>query len=199
MTTEEIWKTTAAILTALGGGGAIVAAFSGWLGKLWAEKLMAKEKAKHEAELAELRSKLERNNQDNLARLQTELGIFKDTYLKAHNDKVGTYGFVFGVIADFLADLDMIRFGKKPEGDAYDRFNRGRLKAHGYLAMLAPQKVMDAWDTFTDHIFSTLEKNKTDSYHDDWKEMRRLGYIFINAIREDVGVDKSPVEYHGKR
>jgi hypothetical protein len=153
MTTEEIWKTAAAILAALGGGGAIVVAFSGWLGKLWAEKLMAKEKAKYEAELAELKSQLERSNQDNLTRLQTELGIFKDTYLKLHNDKIGTYGFVCGVVSDFLADMNMLQVGQKPDANFYDRFNRGRLKAHGHLAMLAPQEVMDAYDALIDEIF----------------------------------------------
>jgi hypothetical protein len=199
MATEEIWKTAGAVLAALGGGGIIVAAFSGWLGKLWAEKLMAKEKAKYENELAELKSRLERSNQDGVARLQTDLGIFKDTYLRQHNDKIGTYGYVFNVVSEFLADLDMIRLGKKPDGDAYDRFNRGRLKAHGYLAMLAPQKVMDAWDSFTDHIFTTLEKSQANNYQDDWKEMRQRAYILINAIREDIGIDKSPVEYRGRR
>ena len=160
---------------------------------------MQKERNKFEQELAALRSKLERENQENLSRLQTNLEIYRDTYLKQHSDKIGTYGYVFGVVADFLADLDMVRLGQKPDGNAYDRFNRGRLKAHGYLAMLAPQRVMDAWDAFVEHIFSTLEKNQPADYPADWKEMRRLAYILINAIREDVGVDKTPVEYHGKR
>ena len=199
MTTEEIWKTTAAILTALGGGGAIVAAFSGWLGKLWAEKLMAKEKAKYEAELAELKSQLERSNQDNLARLQTELGIFKDTYLKLHNDKIGTYGFVCGVVSDFLADMNMIQVGQKPDENFYDRFNRGRLKAHGHLAMLAPQEVMDAYDALIDEIFFILERNPPNKVQEDWKEIRRLVYILLNAIRKDIGIDKSEVAYRGKR
>jgi hypothetical protein len=199
MSTEEIWKTAFAILTALGGGGAIVAALSSWLGKLWAEKLMAREKNKYEAELTELRSKLERSNQESLTRLQTELGIFKDTYLKQHNDKLGTYGFAVVVISDLLADVDLIRRGKKPEVDALDRFNRNRLKAHGYLAMLAPQSVMDAYDGLIDYIFSILEQPVQNVNYDHWKEIRRLAYNLINTIREDVGVDKTPVEYHGKR
>jgi hypothetical protein len=199
MTTEEIWKTTAAILTALGGGGAIVAAFSGWLGKLWAEKLMAKEKANYEAELAELKSQLERSNQDNLARLQTELGIFKDSYLKLHNDKIGTYGFVCGVVSDFLADMNIIQVGQKPDANFYDRFNQGRLKAHGHLAMLAPQEVMDAYDALIDEIFFILERNPPNKVQEDWKEIRRLVYILLNAIRKDVGIDKSEVAYRGKR
>jgi hypothetical protein len=199
MTTEEIWKTTAAILAALGGGGAIVAAFSGWLGKIWAEKLMAKDKAKYEAELTELKSQLERSNQDNIARLQTELGIFKDTYLKQHNDKMGTYGFVCGVVSDFLADMYMIQIGQKPDPNFYDRFNRGRLKAHGHLAMLAPQQVMDAYDTLIDEIFCILERNPPNKSPEDWKQIRKLVYILFNAIRKDIGIDKSEVAYHGKR
>jgi hypothetical protein len=199
MTTEEIWKTAAAILAALGGGGAIVVAFSGWLGKLWAEKLMAKEKAKYEAELAELKSQLERSNQDNLTRLQTELGIFKDTYLKLHNDKIGTYGFVCGVVSDFLADMNMLQVGQKPDANFYNRFNRGRLKAHGHLAMLAPQEVMDAYDALIDEIFFILERNPPNKAQEDWKEIRRLVYILLNTIRKDIGIDKSEVAYRGKR
>ena len=101
---EDIWKVAAAILTALGGGGIIVLALSGWLGKVWAERLMAKERRMHEQELAELRAKLERMNEESLSKLRADLEIYRDTHLKQHNDKIGTYGFVFGVIADFLAD-----------------------------------------------------------------------------------------------
>jgi len=198
MTFEETIKIATTILLSLGGGGIIVFALSNFLGKVWANRIMDKERAKFERELTELRLKLERDNQESVSKLRTDLEIYRDTFLKAHNDKVGTYGFVFGVITDFLADMDMIRLGKKPEGDVYDRFNRGRLKAHGYLAMLAPQKVMDAYDSFVEHIFTALEKNPPNHF-EDWKEMRRLAYILINAIREDVGIDKSKVEYHGKR
>jgi hypothetical protein len=138
---------------------------------------MAGERAKYERELAELRAKLEKANEESLSKLRTDLEIYRDTFLKAHSDKVGTYGYVFGVISEFLADMDMIRLGQKPDGNVYDRFSRGRLKTHGYLAMLAPQKVMDAWDSFVEHIFITLEKNQPTDYNADWKEMRRLAYI----------------------
>lgn len=111
----EIWNVATAVLAALGGGGVIVAVFSHWLGKLWAERLMAKERRNHESELSELRAKLERANEESLSKLRTDLEIYRDKYLKAHNDKIGTYGFVFGVVSDLLADVDLIRRGKKPE------------------------------------------------------------------------------------
>jgi hypothetical protein len=199
MTFEETIKIATTILLSLGGGGIIVFALSSWLGKVWANRIMAEERAKYERELTELRAKLEMENQESLSKIQTDLEIYRDKYLKAHNDKMGTYGFVFGVVSELLADVDLIRRGKKPEGDALDRFNRGRLKAHGHLAMLAPQSVMDAYDSLIDYIFSVLEQPVQTVNHEHWKEIRRLAYDVINLIREDVGIDKSKVEYRGKR
>lgn len=199
MNAEEIWKITLAVLTALGGGGAIVVALSSWLGKLWAERLMAKERSKYERELTELRANLEKANEESVRKLQTSLEIYRDTYLKQHNDKLGTYGFVISTLSEYLADMDLILRGKQPEGDVLDRFNRARLKAHGHLAMLAPQNVMDAWDSLIEFLFIALEQNPKAPQHENWKEMRRRAYILINLIREDVGIDKSRIEYRGSR
>jgi hypothetical protein len=199
MTFEDTIKIATAILFSLGGGGVIVLALSNWLGKVWAERVMVQERAKFERELTELRLKLERDNQENISKLRTELEIYRDTFLKAHSDKLGTYGFVCGVVSEFLADMNMVHLGQKPEGNVLDRFNRGRLKAHGYLAMLAPQAVMDTYDALIDHIFFILEKSPPNKPYEDWKEIRRLTYALINAIRKDIGIDKSEVEYRGKR
>jgi hypothetical protein len=38
---------TLCVIASLGGGGAIVLGFSGWLGKVWAERLMEKERHEH--------------------------------------------------------------------------------------------------------------------------------------------------------
>jgi len=160
---------------------------------------MVKERSKHDHELAELRAKLEKANEESLSKLRTDLEIYRDTYLKAHSDKIGTYGFVFQIVSDFLADRDMIRLGQTPEGNVLERFNRGRLKAHGYLAMLAPQRVMDAYDSLVDYICSTSEKTPPNDPHAVWKEIRRLVYVLINEIRDDVGIDKSKIVYHGER
>jgi len=199
MNLEETIKIASAILLSLGGGGVIVFALSNWLGKIWANRIMSEERAKFERELAELQAKLEKANEESLSKLRTDLEIYRDKNLKAHNDKLGTYGFAITVISDLLADVDLIRRGKKPEGDALDRFNRNRLKAHGHLAMLAPQSVMNTYDALIDYIFTILEQPIQTVNHDNWKEIRRLAYCLVNAVREDIGVDKSPVEYRGRR
>jgi hypothetical protein len=199
MTFEETIKIATAVLLSLGSGGVIVFALSNWLGKVWANRIMSEERAKFEKDLAELKAKLEKTNEESLSKLRTDLEIYRDKNLKAHNDKLGTYGFSIAMISDLLADVDLIRRGKKPEGDALDRFNRNRLKAHGHLAMLAPQSVMNAYDGLIDYIFSILEQPVQNVNYDNWKEIRRLAYILINTIREDVGIEKTSVEYHGKR
>jgi hypothetical protein len=196
---QEILNIALTVLASLGGGVAIVFLFSNWLGNVWANRIMAEETAKHERSLAELRAKLEKTNEESLSKLRTDLEIYRDTFLKAHNDKIGTYGFVCGVVSDFLADMNMIQMGQKPDGNFLDRFNRGRLKAHGHLAMLAPQSVMDSYDALIDQIFFILEKNPPNKPQEDWKEIRRLAYDLLNAIRKDIGIDKSEVAYRGKR
>ena len=195
----DILKVGTTVIVSLGGSGLIVFSLSSWLGKIWAERLMTQERASHEQQLAELRSRLEKSNQEELSKLKTGLEIYRDTYLKDHNDKLAIYRLAIDVISDFLADMSLIRLGQRPEGNVLDRFNRGRLKAHGYLAMLAPQKVMNAYDKLIDHIFETLEQGEQQNSHEQWKETRMLAYALLNEVRRDVGIDKSEVDYHGTR
>ncbi len=65
--------------------------------------------------------------------------------------------------------------------------------------MLAPQRVMDAYDSLVDYIFSALEKTPPNDPHADWKETRRLFYNLVNEIRDDVGIDRSKIVYRGER
>ena len=184
MKLSEILQVSAAILASLGGAAAIILGFSSWLGKIWAERIVADAKAKHESVLAELR---------------TNLDIYKSAYLKQHDDKLNSYRQAIDVVTDFLADLNLAQVGHRPEGNALDRFNRGRLKAHGYLAMLAPQEVMDAYDSLIDYIFTIIETSDRTKAREQWKEVRRLAYALLNSVREDIGIDKSKIEYRGKR
>jgi hypothetical protein len=47
MTFAEAWKIAAAIILSLGGGGAIVFALSGYLGKLWADRALENQRHEH--------------------------------------------------------------------------------------------------------------------------------------------------------
>ena len=50
----KLLELAAAILVSLGGGAANVLGFSSWLGKIWANRLMEKDKAEHAKELERL-------------------------------------------------------------------------------------------------------------------------------------------------
>jgi hypothetical protein len=73
----DIWNIAFAIITALGGGGAIVFALSAWLGKVWANRIMESDWAKHQKDLESDKAKY----QTEFAELKTEL----DKHLHAHN------------------------------------------------------------------------------------------------------------------
>ncbi|MBQ7208193.1 MAG: hypothetical protein IJS01_10390 [Lentisphaeria bacterium] len=75
---KEIIQTALAILGSVGIGGAIVAALSSWLGKVWAERLMAKESAKYREELERLTKRLERKNYVSRVRFDAEFAIYRD-------------------------------------------------------------------------------------------------------------------------
>lgn len=196
MTVSDALQVAAAVLLSLGGGGAIVLSLSSWLGKLWADRLMQEEKSRHEKELEDLRSDLQRKNEAALAELRAALDIEKEKHLSGFGDKVKTYRLVVDVIADALADFDLHEskaLSQEDAAKAWDRFNRARMKAYGYLAMLAPQGVMDAADALFDHLL--MVGNGARPY--EWAAVRELAFALINPIRRDIGFDASVLEYHG--
>ena len=75
---KEIIQTALAILGSVGVGGAIVAALSSWLGKVWAERLMAKETAAYREELERLTKQLERKNYVSKVRFDAEFAIYRE-------------------------------------------------------------------------------------------------------------------------
>jgi hypothetical protein len=167
---KQLFEIAGAALAAIGSAGILLFAMSSWLGKIWASRILEKER--------------------------TELAIFKETILKERNEKVTTYKAVVDVVSKILADLDKFHSGHlTPEEvlEAYHVFNEQRLRVYGYLGMVAPQNVMDAQDKLIDHILLVL--NARAPYQ--WKEVRAYAIALINEIRKDIAIDKDPVSYNG--
>lgn len=195
MTTDNSWTVVLQIIASLGGGGLIVAGLSSWLGKVWADRLMARERADHEAQLTRLRADLEHQNQAQIEALRTELRLTEEKHLKGFQDRVAIYRMAVDIVADFLGDLDRYwQAGQTIPEERYDMFNRMRMKAYGYLAMLASQRVMDAYDQLADHLLQIV--NAQQDY--EWDEVRRLALGLLNAVRVDIGLDPSPIQYNGQ-
>jgi len=75
MSVSDIFITAGAILGSVGVGGATVAALSGWLGKVWANRLMEQDRAKYASDLEALKSRFEQSHR----RLQAELDLRSST------------------------------------------------------------------------------------------------------------------------
>ena len=181
MNWEDVFKIITALLASVGIAGGVIFALSSWLGKVWARRILDREKNLLDKELEATKR---------------ELDVFKDTYLQNHNDKLNVYRAVIDIVAKLLATFDSLQSGKlSPEEaeKAFDSFNERRIQAYGYLAMLAPQSVMDAQDELMDNLL----KIYGGSAEYKWEEVRNLSISFINQVRSDIGIDKKPITYNG--
>ena len=179
---EVVFKIITASIVSLGAGGAIVFSLSSWLGKVWAERILRNEKHKLESEIE---------------KTKRELDVIKETTLRFQNDKILTYRAIVDVVARVLSSFDSQLMGRLHPDEAgirLDEFNEQRMKIYGYLAMLAPQSVMDAQDRLMDHLI----KIATGSISYEWETVRGLSINLLNEIRKDIGIDKSPIEYRGE-
>lgn len=194
---DEYLSIGATIIASLGGSGAIILGLSNYLGKIWASSLMAKEKADHEQKLEQLRIKLQKENQLHLAELNHNLEIYKQTHLREHGDKLAIYRATIDLVATMLSKVEMIMLRNKKElsPEEQEQFETERLKIYGYLAMIAPQEVMDANDVFIDQLLAIVFDGDTTS----WEIIRSKALNLTNAMRRDIGIDKSNVTYNGER
>lgn len=178
---EDVLKIMGATIFSLGGGAAIILGFSSWLGRVWADRILARQ-------THELTVKLEETKRD--------LDVIKETTLRFKNDKIITYRIVIDVIARILAALDAYegnRLSAEQAAARFDEFNEQRLKVYGYLAMLAPQAVMDAQDNLMDYLLKISHKNA--DY--EWAKVRELALVALNEMRADIGINDNPVSYNG--
>jgi hypothetical protein len=207
MIDQNFYDLSTAILGSITASGFIIFAFSSWLGKIWANRIMDTERQKHERELSTLRSDLERYNQKVLADIKhqqeqsiewfkSDLDIFKDKHLKGFNDKLVCYRELINLIADTLGTLDShMTSGQSLTQDYINHANTQRLKLYGYTAMIAPQNVMDAQDKLIDFLLSIIDGSQP--YN--WEAVRFHALNLINEIRKDIAIDTNPILYNGNR
>lgn len=179
---ETVLKFVTASIASVGVGGALVFALSSWLGKVWANRIIATQT--HEL-------------QSNLEKTKSELDVIKKTSLRFQNDKIHTYRAIVDVVAQVLSSFDANQMGRLEPREAarrFDDFNEKRIRVYGYLAMLAPQSVMDAQDSLMDHLLKIA--NNSAPY--EWANVRKLALNLLNEVRKDVGIDKTPIEYRGE-
>jgi len=82
MSIEEIFKISGAILGSVGGAAAIIFALSSWLGKVWAGRILEKDKLAYSSELERLKNQL----QTNADKQQLVFSLYFEGQFKLYND-----------------------------------------------------------------------------------------------------------------
>lgn len=86
---------------------------------------------------------------------EREIDLIKDAHACIHNDKIAIYRGIIDIVAKALASLDSFHMNRLPPDEAekqFDNFNEQRMRLYGYMAMFAPQTIMDAQDKLIDHL-----------------------------------------------
>lgn len=177
MNTEIIFEIAGAILLSLGTGGVIVLALSSWLGKVWAERLMAKETARHNHELEQLRSSLQ---------------IQANQSAQIYKQKIDLYKEVGAPLIELLVKTQNIG---SITIDSMQEFEKRRLNTSALLAMFAPAAVFDEYNTTIDYIYNCAEGKETWSF----AEFRTRALKFLSLIRSDIGLYNDKLSYNGSR
>jgi hypothetical protein len=76
MTFVDIFEIGGAVMLSLGGASVLIFAFSSWLGKVWAERILSREKAKYAEQLEEFKKKLTLETESHKVRLKKSEFIF---------------------------------------------------------------------------------------------------------------------------
>lgn len=76
----QVFQLISALLASVGGAGAIIIAVSSWLGKVWANRLMEKDRAQHSKELEALKNQYSKELEEYRTRLGLIVGQLQRYY-----------------------------------------------------------------------------------------------------------------------
>lgn len=193
MNINDIFKIAMALIASLGGGALLVAAFSHWLGGIWAKRLLQNERAKHAESLQELKAK----NEASLEELKSQIDTLKQKELNRHFDKLAIYKDVIHVVSEILRELEAVASAKQERvsTEVERSFALNRNKAYGYISLVSCQEVLDKYNDMIDFFIPVLYEG----HKRTWVEMREKADSMLNAMRVDLGIDEGEVVYRGGR
>jgi hypothetical protein len=191
MTWEETFRLVGTSLFSIVSAGAIIVGLASWLGKVWAERILRQETHQLQQQL-----RVTQHQYDLSIKLaEKQLDLAKEAHSAVRTDKVQIYREIIDLIAGLLAKLDAHSMNRLPPDQAvqhFDNFNEQRMRLYGYMAMFAPQAVMDAQDDMMRLLLHISHGRQ--AY--DWPLVREKALALINEIRKDVGIDQSPIHFN---
>lgn len=169
---NEILQISATILLSLGGAGAIILACSTWLGKVWANRIMEKEKAQYILELENIKNTLQGQREKGLYIHRVQFEKEFEIYQEIWQSLVPAYEDVIA-LRPMLDRIDPQQSEEERISTRLDAFAKSfepfRKIVHKHKPFYAPD------------VFSTLQKLITLFYHEA-----------LEYKQKDI---KKPVEY----
>lgn len=196
MTVNDVLAFVGLTVTALGGGGVIVFGLSGFLGKLWAERLMANAQAENARELAAQTDTLRRETEQVLGELKLILEIAKDKHLQLFHDRRVAYQEIIDLVAEVLASFDrsILLNDGNPALKMLDQ-NKQRIRIFGYMSLVAPQSVLDTFADLETYLLEVAEGSTPYA----WEKARELSVKLLNEMRGDLALEAGKIAYTGTR
>lgn len=187
MTLEQVLDLTKQILMVIGGASVVVAGLAYFLGHIWANRILDRERDKRQQDLERLRADLT----SQLRQVEHELAVQREKNMSVHELKLSLYRAAVEPIIKLVNDINNSLLHK----EQLPRFEHERLQVYANLAMFAPSNVLDAYSTLCDYILDCLEGKQQYA----WVQLRTLSLDVFNKIRADVGHATDPVSYKGHR
>ena len=103
---KQVFEVAGAMIFSLGGGAAIVFALSSWLGKVWANRILEKEKAEHSKEIEYYKSELNKELNRINAMQDKALHISKGQY----DYEYKIYQEIWGALQNIIRMIENISF-----------------------------------------------------------------------------------------
>ena len=190
MSIDDMLSIVAGIIVSLGGGAAIVFGFSSWLGKVWANRLMEVEKAKHVKELERLRNEFVQDTEHYKIKLKKSEFIFQKEFKAASEFNTLIRNILpnykhpdmdWSDVYDFIA----INFGKT------ENVLNEYLKDHG---VVLPSKITElissssgiAGEGKFDEYRDDVSSQKSDDVERLYKNLKEAEELFSQLIRDQV-------------
>ena len=177
MNLNELSQISGNILTSLGGGGIIVFALSGWLGKVWANRLMAKETKLH--------------NED-IAKFKDQLQTTADCYAHNYRNKIELYKEALTPIIEFVIKM---HGSNKPTQEEINKIESTRFATTALLGMFATAAIFDEYNGIIDYLYDAFEDKQVWSF----PEIRNKTLSFLSLVRKDIGLYVDDLHYTGTR
>lgn len=80
MSSDGVYEVSTAVLSSLGGAGVIIIGLSSWLGKVWATRVMNKEKHKQQESLTQITESIKSENNIELEKLKARIDSYSHVY-----------------------------------------------------------------------------------------------------------------------